>query len=99
MQQPDMWISAYNLLSIDLENQSEHAVGSRMLRTEIDRIMPYLSLLRFSSVLFRLKSFGVVFVDRLTELIVDWNQARRSYAAISLSKVSRQRGRDAADRV
>ena len=36
MKQPDMRIDALDHLAVELEHESEHAVGRRMLRAEID---------------------------------------------------------------
>src|SRR4029077_1378880 len=40
MQQPDMRIDAFDHLTVELEHETEHAVGGRMLRPEIDCELP-----------------------------------------------------------
>ena len=42
MQQADMRICAHDGFTVHLENQTQHAVCSRMLRTKVDRIITYL---------------------------------------------------------
>jgi hypothetical protein len=44
MQQANMGIGSHNLFAIEFQNQPQHAVGSGMLRPEIDCVVPHLTL-------------------------------------------------------
>lgn len=44
VQQSDVWIRANNLLSVELQNQTQHSVSSRMLRTEVNCVMSDLAV-------------------------------------------------------
>ena len=39
-----MWISPYNFLAVELENQTQHTVGGWMLGAEVDSVVPDLPL-------------------------------------------------------
>jgi len=45
VQQADVGIGTDDLLAIELENQTQHAVGGRVLRTEVDRVVANLAAL------------------------------------------------------
>jgi hypothetical protein len=56
VQQTDVGVGSDDLFTIELENQTQHAVGSGMLRTKVDGIMSNLSVL--DGVLARLSGTG-----------------------------------------
>ena len=78
MQQTDVRVGANNFLSIDFENQSQHTVSSRMLRTEVDGVVS--DFAAFDRVLARLflgaAARETVDVDRVGEVFVDLDEPR-----------------------
>jgi hypothetical protein len=75
VQQTDMGIGANNLLAIDLENQTQHAVSGGMLGTEVDGVVPDLPVLdRDLNV--AIEGRGVVRVGRAAEVGVNGNKPR-----------------------
>ena len=71
MKQANVWVGTNDLLAIEFQNQPEHTVGCRMLRTEVDRVVSYLPILSAQSVIGSLvEMLHVVRVYRMREGLV-----------------------------
>ena len=79
VQQPHMRVRPHDLLAIELEDQPQHAVRGRVLRAEVDRVVPDLALRWVLALVGRqIDMLGVVLVGRMREGRVGRDQARGS---------------------
>jgi len=70
VKQPNMWICTHDFFAIEFEDKAEHAVSGRVLRSEVDGIMPDLSFARITTVV-----GGDIEVLRV--IWIDWMRKRR----------------------
>ena len=71
-----MRIRPHDLLAIELKNQSQHTVGSGMLRAKIDGVMSYLPLFRtVTDVSCAVHEFDIIRIDMVAECWVDFYEA------------------------
>lgn len=72
-----MWIRAYDLFPIKLKDQSQHTVRCRMLRAEIDCIVPYFAVLGHVT-FFRgcVQVILFIWIYRVAEAFVNRDEAR-----------------------
>lgn len=73
-----MGICSHNLFSVEFEDQPQHAMGSWMLRTEVDSIMANLPRLIFVAeicIWSFIHTLWVIFVDMLGESGVGRHQS------------------------
>lgn len=75
VQQTDVGICADNLLSVQLQNQTQHTVGGWVLRAEVDGVMSDLALLRGVGLVVGRVEEHRVGVDGRAEVGVDRNEA------------------------
>ena len=79
VEETDVRVGANDLLSIELENQTQHAVGSGMLGTEVDSVVPDPAVVDrvLARLLVRsgLEGGGAIGVALVLEVIVDGDEA------------------------
>lgn len=95
VQQADVGVGAHNLLAVELQDQAQHAVGGRMLGTEVDGVMPDLPRIDVVVLLDGARGAGRLGVDGPTKVLVGLDQTC-PLGLVHLGIPARQRGREAA---
>ena len=93
VQQPHVRIRPDDLLAVELQDQPQHPVRRRVLRPEVDRVVPQLALLgALPCVRLHIHVLRVARVDRVRERVVRLDQPRRVLVDLGLAGERRGEG-------